>query len=94
MLDSTTRLAIAELVIYIFIFPIVLYLLARHGVRGLFGWIYLVAFCILRIIAAGLQINNHVQETHGKTPSITAAIVNAVGVSPLILAIAGIIHEG
>jgi prolipoprotein diacylglyceryltransferase len=93
-LDSVTELAIAELVIYLAILPIVFFLLVRHGKRGVFGWIYLIAFCILRIVASGLQINDHVQESHGKPPSVTAAIVNSVGISPLLLAIAGVMHEG
>ena|ERR1700761_9339383 len=93
-LDSITSLAIAELIIYLLLLPIVSFLLVRHRIQGLLGWIYLIAFCILRIVASGLQINDHVQESHGKPPSTTAAIVNSVGVSPLILAIAGVIHEG
>ena len=92
-LDSTTNLAIAELVIYIVLLPTVFFILIKHGKHGLFGWLFLIAFCILRIVADGLQINNHVQESHGKAPSVTAAIVNSVGVFPLLLAISGIIHE-
>jgi prolipoprotein diacylglyceryltransferase len=92
-LDSITSLAVAELIIYLIVLPIVFFLLLKHGKHGLIGWLFLIAFCILRIVSDGLQINSHVQETHGKPPSVTGSIINSVGVSPLLLAISGIIHE-
>jgi prolipoprotein diacylglyceryltransferase len=92
-LDPTTKLAIAELVLYILFIPIVGYLLLRHGKRGLFGWLYLILFCMLRIVASAMQINNYVQESHGKMPSSTAGIINSVGISPLLLATGGVLHE-
>jgi prolipoprotein diacylglyceryltransferase len=92
-LDSTTRLAIAELIIYIFLLPLTFFLLIRHGKRGILGWLFLAVFCILRIISSALQIREYNQVSHGKPSTTTAGIVNSVGVSPLLLSVAGIIHE-
>jgi hypothetical protein len=92
-LNSGSRLAIAELVIYIILTPVVFYLFARHGKHGLVGWIFLLAFCILRIVADGLQISDGIKQSKGESYSATGAIINSVGVSPLLLAISGLLSE-
>jgi hypothetical protein len=88
-LDSTTSLSVAELVFYPVFFPITFYLLAKHGRRGLLAYVYLILFEILRMVAAGLQISAH---DAGKT-STTGAILDAVGLSPLLLAFSGFVYE-
>lgn len=93
MFDAVTRLAIAELIIYIFILPLLVYILFRHFKYGFFGWGFLVAFGLLRIVSSALQIDKQHKESEGKPTDYTADIVNSVGVSALLLAISGIIHE-
>ena len=89
MLDSTGRLSIAELVVYLLLLPLAVCCLFRHGKYGILGWIYLVAFCVLRMVGAALLINS---ENKG-TVSTTALIINGVALSPLLLSTAGILHE-
>jgi hypothetical protein len=94
MMDSTTQLAIAELVIYLIFFQLGTYLLYKHGRPGLEAWLFFTMFCVLRIIAAALQIadyNTYIKK--GKTAPNTASIVNSIGVAGMLLTISGMIHE-
>jgi hypothetical protein len=80
----TNALSVAELAIYIALaFPTV-YLIIKHGRQGLLGWLFLFIFCTLRIIGGALAINSS---------SPTANIISSVGLSPLLLATSGILHE-
>ena len=87
MLDNnpSSQLAVSSIVIYALLLLPAIYCLWHHGKHGIIGWAYLVAFCTLRIIGAALEIQN--------SRSSTAQIISAVGLSPLILAILGILHE-
>jgi hypothetical protein len=91
--DNVTRLAYAELVIYILLLPLFALLLSRHLRTWLLGWAFLVAFGGLRIASSALQIAKSRAAAEGKPTDDTAEIVNSVGVSALLLAISGIIHE-
>lgn len=89
-LDNTTSLAIAELIIYIILWPVALYILIKHGKHGILAWFYLVTFDALRIVPAAMQIAAYAQS---KPESEVASILDAVGLSPLILCAAGVLHE-
>ncbi|KAK4868016.1 hypothetical protein LT330_007675 [Penicillium expansum] len=80
----TNSLSAATCAIYALLAIPVLYLLVRHGRYGLLGWLFLFLFCTLRIIGGALAV---------KDTSITASIISSVGLSPLLLAAAGILHE-
>lgn len=77
-------LSTAELAIYATLSFPVLFILIRHLPAGVVGWGFLFAFCTLRIIGGALSMNNN-------TPS--ASIISSVGLSPLLLAASGILHE-
>ncbi|EYE92984.1 uncharacterized protein EURHEDRAFT_461230 [Aspergillus ruber CBS 135680] len=82
MADS---LSAATCAIYVILaFPI-LYLLFKHGRNGFLGWLYLFVFCGLRIISGGLGVK--------KSDGAAASIISNIGLSPLLLATAGILHE-
>ncbi|RHZ53566.1 uncharacterized protein CDV56_103643 [Aspergillus thermomutatus] len=80
----TNSLSAATCAIYAVLAIPVLYLLVRHGRYGLLGWLYLFFFCTLRIIGGALAV---------KDTSAAASIISSVGLSPLLLATAGILHE-
>ncbi|KIW88878.1 uncharacterized protein Z519_10362 [Cladophialophora bantiana CBS 173.52] len=86
-LDSTTKLSIAELAIYVVLLPLTAWLHYKHGRRALSTFFFLFAFDILRIVAAGIQISDH----NNSHPSTSGAIVSSVGLSPLLLACAGLL---
>lgn len=90
-LSSTTILYIVELVIYLLLAPIIAYLTFRHGRHGALAFFYINAFTAVRIIA---DIINIVQRNQSTTnPSLAATILSSVGLSPLLLAFSGLIHE-
>lgn len=78
---SATKLAIYSILIQ----PTP-YLLWKHGRTGFLGWFYVQIFCVLRIVTGGMAL-------HGNTTSTSAMILNSIGLSPLLLAIAGVLHE-
>lgn len=90
-LTGTSDLYIAELVIYLLLFPFTLYLGYRHGSAGFLGYLYLNLSCGVRIaadIVSLLPANR--DATH---PTISSAILSSIGLSPLLLALAGFLHE-
>ncbi|KAH8810730.1 hypothetical protein F5884DRAFT_875465 [Xylogone sp. PMI_703] len=88
-LDASGWLWLVELVFFLIaIFPLT-YCVFKHGWKGLLGWAYLEIFCILRIVSAAINIS---AENGGKVSTAVAAITR-VGISPLLLAALGILHE-
>ncbi|MCJ1352568.1 MAG: hypothetical protein MMC33_002552 [Icmadophila ericetorum] len=82
---TNQSLPTAQLAIYGFLSIPALYVLIVHGRRGLLGWIFLFAFCTLRVVGPALEITN--------PTSSGAAIISSIGLSPLILATNGVLHE-
>lgn len=81
--ESATILSKVELGIYAALTVPTLYVAVKHGRRGLPGWLFLLLFCALRVTGGAMSI--------AKLPS--AVIVSSIGLSPLLLAIAGVYHE-
>ncbi|KAK2768746.1 hypothetical protein FQN54_000602 [Arachnomyces sp. PD_36] len=77
-------LAIATLAIFAVLILPVFFLLAKHARYGLAGWLFLSFFCAIQIVGGGLAINSS---------GPAASIVSNVGLSPLLLGTAGILHE-
>jgi len=75
---------LAQLAIYAALSLPVLYVLWRHRPAGLLGWFFLFAFCTIRIVGGALSTGND---------QATGGIIASVGLSPLLLATAGILHE-
>lgn len=80
----TDGLSAATLAIYVILALPTLFVLVKHGVHGFLGWFFLFAFCSLRIIGSALNM---------KSSSGAGSIVSNVGLSPLLLASLGILHE-
>lgn len=74
----------AQLAIFAVLSLPVLYLIYSHGRRGFLGWGFLLIYCILRLTGAGMAISN-------SGPS--AQIISSIGLSPMLLALDGILHE-
>jgi hypothetical protein len=82
---TMSKLSAAQIGIYSLLVLPVIYILFRHGPPGILGWLYLFSFCILRIVGAGLSLATNANQT--------AAIISNIGLSPLLLAISGVLHE-
>lgn len=87
MPTSSRPLNIATLLIFVTLSVPTVYIAFRHGFRGLaiLGWGYLLVFCSLKMVGSGMQL--------GDNPGSGAVIVTSVGLSPLLLAVAGVLHE-
>lgn len=90
-LSKTGILAVVELVLYLGVTPVVLYLTYRHGRHAFLGYFYLNLACGVRIVADIIDIVD--DSKSGGAPSMAAIIVGSIGLSPLILALAGFLHE-
>ncbi|KAF9765098.1 hypothetical protein IL306_002666 [Fusarium sp. DS 682] len=82
----TDSISAAKLAIYIILLQPALYCLFKHGKTGFIGWLYVQIFCVLRIVTGGIGLH----ETNSSTGLI---ILNSIGLSPLLLAASGILHE-
>ena len=85
MLSQSSQLSVSYLIICPLIAVPATYNLIRHGKYGLLGWLYLLGYIVLRMAGSGLQI--------ASPTSKTAATIGSVGLSPLILAVLGVLHE-
>jgi hypothetical protein len=85
----TTGIDIATLAVYVALLNPILYCLWKHGKPGILGWVCLQSYCCVRIVAAILDLhNNAVHST-----SSSSLILSNLGLSPLLLATLGILHE-
>lgn len=80
---KTNGLATAELAIYALLAIPSIYLIFSHAPSGILGWSYLFAFTSLRVVNGVLSINS----------TSSASIISNIGLSPLLLATCGILHE-
>lgn len=82
----TDSIAAAKLALYIILAQPAIYCLFKHGKTGFIGWLYVQIFCVLRITTGGIGL-------HGSSSSTGTVILNSIGLSPLLLAASGILHE-
>src|SRR5882757_8355939 len=87
---GTKPLAIATLIIDLILIQPTFLLLWKHGKRGILGFFYLQALCIIRIVANAIELHDIAKHQTGGTATL---ILNSVGLSPLILAATGVLHE-
>jgi hypothetical protein len=89
--SNSTILSVVELALYLVLTPITAFLAFRHHLHGLLGHFYLNIFCVIRVVADIVAI---AQRNHDPSkPTIINAVLSSIGLSPLILALAGFIHE-
>ncbi|KAE9380391.1 hypothetical protein N431DRAFT_522467 [Stipitochalara longipes BDJ] len=79
----------AQLAIYGALSLPVIYILIRHGRPGLLGWLYVLAFCSLRIVGGAMALS----ADKSGTPSSAAATISSIGLSPLLIGMSGVLHE-
>ncbi|KAI9926963.1 hypothetical protein ASPWEDRAFT_32921 [Aspergillus wentii DTO 134E9] len=89
MSTSDQGLAIAQIAFYAAISIPALYCLISHGRHGLMGWIYVLAMCGLRLAGNAMSLNAY----HNHEISPSASIINGIGLSPLLMASLGLLHE-
>ncbi|KAF4451575.1 hypothetical protein F53441_5431 [Fusarium austroafricanum] len=82
----TDSISAAKLAIFLILVQPALYCLFKHGKTGFLGWLFIQLFCVLRIVTGGIGLH----ESKGSTGFV---ILNSIGLSPLLLASSGILHE-
>lgn len=87
---SLNALSVATLVVYIILIQPITFCLLKHGRHGILGWMTIQLFCVLRIVGSIIQI--HQEATHS-TDTTTVLLLNNIGLSPLLLAALGVLHE-
>ncbi|KAF8862965.1 hypothetical protein BDZ45DRAFT_670611 [Acephala macrosclerotiorum] len=92
MVSTQEAIAIAEICVYIPTFILTLIVVFRHGFKKQLGWIYLAIFCVVRLAGAGFKIAQTHNPTN-KTDIEWAAILQSVGLSPLLLASLGLLKR-
>ncbi|MCJ1323195.1 hypothetical protein MMC15_008549 [Xylographa vitiligo] len=85
----TDALAVATVIIYVLLIQPVFYCLWKHGRHGILGWLALQSFCLLRIIGNAVLL--HAEATNASNSN--ALLISNIGLSPLLLATLGFLHE-
>lgn len=88
---GTDYLNIIEIIIYLIIFPITIYLGFRHGKAGFLGYFYLNVACTVRIVADIVSLLPANRDA--ASPTIASIVLSSIGLSPLLLALSGFLHE-
>lgn len=89
---TAEQVAIAELVVYIPISLVTIWVVLRHGFHKQLGWIYLFIFSGIRIAGAILEILSVHNPTNANYEE-WALILQSVGLSPLILSTLGLLKR-
>ncbi|KAE9378592.1 hypothetical protein N431DRAFT_525255 [Stipitochalara longipes BDJ] len=92
MVSTEEGIAIAEICVYIPVSILTLIVVFRHGFKRQAGWIYLAIFCGIKIAGAGFRITQTHNPTN-KTDIEWAAILESIGLSPLLLATMGFLKR-
>jgi hypothetical protein len=88
--DTTGKISIAQLAFFAAALGPANYVLWKHGVQGIMGWLFISLFCVIRIVGAAIIIHD---ESGGNPVSEAGLIISSVAIAPLIIATSGIAHE-
>ena len=91
MLGARGGLAIAELIFYVPAFFVALWVAFRHGFNRRAGWLFLVILSLVRIVGWSCQLAAQTNPSIGLKEA--AIILSSVGLSPLILAMLGLLSR-
>lgn len=92
-LSNTSILSSVELALYALLIPPALFIAYRHGRHGILGYFYLNVSIAVRIAAAICQLIDKKNNNTVTTASRATIILSSIGLSPLLLAASGILHE-
>ena len=92
MVNTSEGIVYTELCVYVPIFILMVIVVFRHGFQKQLGWIYLAVFCVVRIAGAGFKIES-VHHPTNKTDTEWSAILQSVGLSPLLMASLGLLKR-
>ncbi|KAF8852290.1 hypothetical protein BDZ45DRAFT_678465 [Acephala macrosclerotiorum] len=91
-LSYRNGVSIAELIVYIPALFVGIWLAVKHGFRRNSGWLYLIIFCLARIIGPCMQLAT-ISSPKSVSLYTGSAILNSIGVSPIELAALGLLSR-
>ncbi len=91
MLGQRGGLAVAILIFYVIELPFAVLVSLRHGFRREAGFVFLALLCVARIIGAAGTIAYLNESNPGVSLITMAGIMSSIGLSPLLLAMLGIL---
>jgi hypothetical protein len=87
---SMKALNVAQIIVFgPLLAPAATYCFWKHGRSGFLGWVAVVSFCTVRALGAALMYHDEVKEQ----VSLSSTIVSNLGITPLLMASAGLLHE-
>ncbi|KAL8704101.1 MAG: hypothetical protein Q9201_002735 [Fulgogasparrea decipioides] len=92
MANETYAINIAELVVYVILFPLATVVAFRHGFKKSSGWVYLGIFTAIRIASSALGIANYHNPTN-QSNLVWYSILSGLAISPLLLASKGLLSR-
>lgn len=92
MVDSKEALAIAQLAVYIPALICAIFIIFRHGFNKQVGWRFLGILCLVRIVGSSFEIAA-IHHPDNKTDVEWSAILQSVGISPLLLTALGLLKR-
>ena len=90
-LDARGYVSIVELALYGPFFLAALVVCYRHGFKRTSGWIFLLILCLIRLIGAACDVATYDSPSLGLYEAV--AILDSVGISPLLLATLGVLSR-
>jgi len=78
--------SIFEIAVFVVLIQPATYILFKHGRKGILGWYYIQVLCLVRVVGNILILK------YG-TQSMAGTIITSIGLAPLLLGSAGILHE-
>lgn len=91
-MTPSESLSIAQMAIYPPILLALIFVLIRHGISKQSGFVYLVTFCLFRIIGAGFGIAGGIHPT-SITDQIWSSILGSIGIFSLLGATGGLLKR-
>jgi hypothetical protein len=92
MAITTEHIAIAELVVYIPVALVSVFVVLRHGFHRQLGWIYLSILSGIRIAGGIMEIRSH-NNPNNTNDAEWGVILQSVGLSPLLLSSLGLLKR-
>lgn len=88
-ISQVNQVAIAEICVYVPALAIAIVLALRHGFRRSSGWLFVILFCLIRIIGAAMQLAT-INDPTNSSLYVGAFTLNSIGLSALILIMLGL----
>jgi prolipoprotein diacylglyceryltransferase len=84
--------SIYELIFYTPCLLMSLFIVLKHGVKKSSGWIFLVTFCMIRIIGAAARVDT-IWHPDSHDAYTVALVTSILGLSPLLMASLGLTSQ-